>query len=99
VNSPEIFVSVCPWSDVIELRLSHDGMWMQEPLFANVREGEKPPVSVNLDMTQAQALMDRLWTAGLRPTEGSGSAGALLATQSHLLDMRTVAFAALGLEE
>lgn len=92
MSSPEIFVDVCPWANVIELRLFHDGMWMQEPLFANVREGEKPPVSINLDMTQAQALMDRLWTAGLRPTEGSGSAGALAATERHLMDMQQLVF-------
>ena len=83
MSSPEIFVN----------------MWMQEPLYVRVSERETPPVAMHLDLTEAQALMDRLWMAGLRPTEGSGSAGALLATQSHLMDMRTVAFAALGLEE
>ena len=44
---------------------------------------------------QAQMLMDALWTAGLRPTEGSGSAGSLAATERHLKDMQTIAFAAL----
>lgn len=29
----------------------------------------------------AQQLMDELWRSGLRPTEGSGSAGALAATE------------------
>ena len=36
--------------------------------------------------------MDDLWAAGLRPTEGQGSAGALAARQQHLTDMRTLAF-------
>jgi hypothetical protein len=45
-----------------------------------------------LSMDDAQALMDDLWHAGLRPTEGSGSAGALAATQRHLEDMRTLVF-------
>lgn len=40
----------------------------------------------------AQELMDDLWRCGLRPSEGSGSAGALAATQRHLEDMRTLVF-------
>lgn len=40
----------------------------------------------------AQALMDALWGCGLRPSEGSGSAGQLAATQKHLEDMRTLVF-------
>ncbi len=38
----------------------------------------------------AQLLMDDLWHAGLRPTEGSGSAGSLLATEKHLKDWREI---------
>ena len=33
--------------------------------------------SLELKVEEAQALMDELWRAGLRPTEGSGSAGSL----------------------
>lgn len=49
-----------------------------------------------LSIEHAQALMDDLWTCGLRPTEGAGSAGALAATQRHLEDMRTLALKGLG---
>jgi hypothetical protein len=45
-----------------------------------------------LDREMAQSLMDQLWTCGLRPTEGTGSAGSLTATQLHLKDMQTIAF-------
>jgi len=45
-----------------------------------------------LEMEEAQALMDDLWAAGLRPSEGTGSAGALAATQKHLDDMRRLVF-------
>lgn len=45
-----------------------------------------------LGNTAAQALMDDLWHCGLRPTEGTGSAGALAAVQRHLEDMRTLVF-------
>lgn len=51
----------------------------------------QPPCH-RLDPNGAQRLMDDLWAAGVRPTEGSGSAGALAATQKHLEDMRTLVF-------
>lgn len=40
----------------------------------------------------AQELMDELWQCGFRPTEGTGSAGSLAATQRHLEDMRALVF-------
>jgi hypothetical protein len=46
----------------------------------------------SLEPEDAQALMDDLWNCGLRPSEGTGSAGALAATQKHLEDMRKLVF-------
>ncbi len=43
-----------------------------------------------LTPTSAQQLMDELWHCGMRPTEGTGSAGSLAATQRHLGDMRSL---------
>jgi hypothetical protein len=40
----------------------------------------------------AQELMDELWTCGLRPSEGTGSAGSLKATQDHLGDMQKLSW-------
>ena len=37
-----------------------------------------------LDYDAAQFLMDELWNCGLRPSEGTGSAGALAAVEKHL---------------
>lgn len=54
--------------------------------------GKEIQPSFSLDPTDAQALMDDLWNCGLRPSEGTGSAGALAATQKHLEDMRTLVF-------
>jgi hypothetical protein len=54
----------------------------------------KPTFSLENDT--AQMLMDELWRCGLRPTEGSGSAGSLAATERHLRDMQNVADAALA---
>lgn len=48
--------------------------------------------AICLNDTAAQMLMDQLWNCGIRPSEGSGSAGALAATQKHLEDMRQIAF-------
>lgn len=45
-----------------------------------------------LSQNSAQELMDELWHCGLRPSEGTGSAGQLSATQKHLEDMRTLVF-------
>lgn len=47
---------------------------------------------MRLTTNEAQSLMDELWSAGLRPSEGNGSAGAMAATQKHLEDMRTLVF-------
>lgn len=47
---------------------------------------------ISLTPAEAQALVDELWQAGIRPTEGSGSAGQLAAVNRHLEDMRTIVF-------
>lgn len=47
---------------------------------------------MNISGESAQQLMDELWRAGLRPTEGTGSAGSLAATERHLADMRALVF-------
>lgn len=104
MDNLEIFVDMCPCAQRVEFRLrdgrmtinNHGlvkrGEWMKEPVFVEVEEGATPPVAFSLSDIEAQALMDRLWTAGLRPTEGSGSAGALAATERHLKDMQTLVF-------
>jgi hypothetical protein len=57
-----------------------------------------PPL-FHLDLKASQELMDDLWASGVRPTEGRGSAGAMKAVQEHLLDMRTIAFDKLKVEQ
>jgi len=51
----------------------------------------------NISPSAAQVLMDDLWHAGIRPTEGTGSAGSLKATENHLQDMRAIVFKKLGM--
>lgn len=99
-NRTEVFVDMVAWTQSLNLyvRKSADGsgkgVWLTSPTEVEVNslEGEKAPVALSLELIEAQALMDQLWKAGLRPTEGSGSAGALAATQNHLADMQRIVF-------
>lgn len=61
-------------------------------IFEDVEQGMFTPPTTRLDLSEAQELMDDLWQCGLRPSEGTGSAGAMAATQKHLEDMRKIAF-------
>lgn len=47
----------------------------------------------------AQNLMDELWFLGFRPERGEMSVGQVAATERHLQDMRTIAFAKLGVSK
>lgn len=60
--------------------------------FESVKKGEYVPPFANISKALAQKLMDELWICGLRPSEGTGSAGSLAATERHLEDMRKLAF-------
>jgi hypothetical protein len=51
-----------------------------------------------IDADRAQKLIDDLWDCGLRPSEGSGSAGAMRAVEHHLADMKVIAFHALKIQ-
>ncbi len=46
----------------------------------------------SMDQNAAQKFMDELWNAGLRPSEGTGSAGAMAAVQNHLADMQKIVY-------
>jgi hypothetical protein len=88
------------WVDGYSLMLVHDDghhFAYAKPLqFIQIDKGESVPEdsfpTCVLNKTSAQMLMDELWDCGIRPSEGSGSAGALLATQNHLKDMKSIAF-------
>lgn len=49
-------------------------------------------ISDRLGGSTMQALADKLWECGIRPTEAAGSAGSLSATKYHLEDMRKLVF-------
>ena len=71
-----------------------------QPLeFKLTGEYEKDRPFLEISKHSAQIIMDDLWECGLRPSEGSGSAGSLKATQSHLADMKKIAFNSLKIQE
>lgn len=85
-----------PFSDGIDLHLAErrpSGLFVAQPLILMERnEHEFSDPFLRLRMHDAQRLMDELWGCGLRPSEGSGSAGSLRATEKHLSDMQRIAF-------
>jgi hypothetical protein len=93
-----------PWGRRIQFLLSGNleggRHSVAEPIIMQVVDDQPRAIAptFTLDGHAAQMLMDQLWDCGLRPSEGSGSAGALLATQKHLEDMRRMAFYNMGVD-
>lgn len=89
-----------PWTNALDVHYQDGNAWASLIQMEALEEGMVvPPAPIRIDMTAGQALMDQLWDCGIRPTDGTGSAGAMAATQSHLSDMRRIAFKALKLED
>lgn len=75
---------------------NRSGRFVAQPLtFMDTPQGMMTRPCMELSATDAQQLMDQLWHCGMRPTEGTGSAGSLAATERHLADMRKLAYHAL----
>lgn len=93
----EVRAQIQPWRTCISFLLIEGGhvgkVTMEE---ADSHRQTEP--SFNLDETAAQVLMDDLWNCGIRPTEGTGSAGSLRATEKHLNDMRKIVSKQIGVE-
>jgi hypothetical protein len=96
--STRLYASLTPWSGGIDFLLTertHDGrraIATKIDMTAHEDAGLIVEPSFRMSHENAQALMDELWNCGLRPSEGTGSAGALAATQKHLEDMRRLVF-------
>lgn len=91
-----------PWSDSLSLYIAvrgESGVAIARPLTLDLLEpGALAEPTVRFPKDSAQQLMDELWRCGLRPSEGSGSAGSLAATERHLADMRAIAFSSLKIK-
>jgi hypothetical protein len=85
-----------PWGDDVELLVfcveNGKRFVASPPTMQPVPSGQTQEATLVMNKTSAQVLMDDLWNAGVRPTDGSGSAGSLKATQNHLADMRAIVF-------
>ena len=56
------------------------------------------PATFYLHIAEAQQLMDELWRVGLRPSEGTGSAGSLRQAEDHIASLKAIAFKLVGVE-
>jgi len=94
IGRPCIRAHSAPWRRAIEFLITNrEGTArVKEIVIEEVDQGVLQECSFSLDTDMAQQLMDDLWNCGLRPTEGTGSAGALKAVERHLEDMRTLVF-------
>jgi hypothetical protein len=83
-----------PWRNGVEFYIESEDKKrrVKQVIFETVEEFTPCEPSFMLSLDAAQTLIDDLWHAGLRPTEGTGSAGALRAVERHLEDMRTLVF-------
>lgn len=91
-DAKEIRVYNNPWSDSISFLLKDGAAVATEIIFETPRPGIQLKPNFELSNDAAQRLMDGLWNCGLRPSEGSGSAGMLAATERHLEDFRKLVF-------
>lgn len=96
MDSLHFFVDRSPYRRHLGLYLSvENGDKVRIPesiVWKEVEEGSYFEPMLRITELQGQELMDALWAAGLRPTEGAGSAGAMSAVQAHLADMRRLVF-------
>lgn len=81
-----------PWNSCVELLVTHGNSYVSDVTMKTMDTEEYINPAFKLKPAAAQTLMDDLWVAGFRPTEGTGSAGQLAATQRHLEDMRSLIF-------
>ncbi len=101
MSEHRIFLERAPWGRGISLHIARETsqrgkVALMEPVqFRVVDEDEtaiQSPPALQLSITDAQRLIDELWHCGIRPTEGTGSAGSLAATERHLKDMQRLVF-------
>lgn len=84
----------CNAVDVYLLKESMDGVsaYVCDMVMATVEPGSCPHIdpAFSLQVREAQSLMDELWVAGFRSTEGTGSAGALKQAEDHIKSLKSV---------
>jgi len=97
---------------MMEIRAFANPAWDGVDLYGRDREGIATGLTLEkreegalmepfarIDRRAAQTLIDSLWDAGLRPTQGKQSEGVTAAQLRHLEDMRAISFAKLNMEK
>jgi hypothetical protein len=92
MNSPKIRLNRSPWYKGSEILITEGDSVASHLTMTPIKPNEACEPSLRITDAAAQTLMDDLWQAGYRPTEGSGSAGAMAAQGRHLEDMRRIVF-------
>lgn len=106
-NKPLRFSVVRQWNDFgFDIRAAYreptpsSVIAVAQPVeFKTVPVGSLMQSMLSLTEEDCRALMDELWAAGIRPSNGEGSVGVVAALKHHLDDMRTVAFHKVGIKE
>lgn len=90
-----------PCSRAIEIYVTRGTTYPVDMEWEDVEhtEGMQRPPTFTLDYEACQVLMDSLYGSGFRPSQGASSAGQREALESHLKDMRTLAFTTLEIEK
>lgn len=99
MSKSQLRAQSAPWSSCVQIALIDGDKHAVKVECEKYEDGMETPFFVSLIRDDAQALIDDLWHSGYRPTEGSGSAGSLAATEKHLADMRKIAFKQLDMSE
>lgn len=76
-----------------------EAAFVEKMTYKEIGPNISPPAIMTLGPANAQTLMDDLWECGVRPSEGTGSAGSLKATQNHLGDIKKILFHTLRIDK
>lgn len=93
----EIRAQPDPWWNGVSFMVMNGDNYCVDLVFKKIPDGQVIPSSLNIGRKEAQILIDDLWQCGFRPSEGTGSAGSLRATENHLNDMRKIVFKKLNI--
>ncbi len=96
----KVFINRSVFADRYEVRIGariNDSVpWaVAQTMQFKVQENDStydPEPCFSMSRDDAQRFIDELWNVGIRPSEGSGSAGAMAAKEAHLQDMRKLVF-------
>lgn len=98
MEKKEFRAQAAPWNRAVQFMLMQGDAVATNIEMTPHQPGMMIAPFIELDIDDAQTLMDDLWHAGLRPTEGSGSAGSLRATENHLKDMQKIVYKKLDIK-